>query len=205
MDRNRMRSLSVVPSIMLPLCLPIRTSCSTHARHFGLHRRVQMHSSARAVEYCASTSGHPLPQRDCRIRIEGAPMQERSSAGRAAVSKTAGRGFESCRSCHLSTLCPCVSWDFSPPPHRNRVGESWESQVRKRCSWRPPTPRPSDSSAWLHRRNLYAIDIWLARPYGHHWGGIRRLVENHLRHLAGNSNKGRRPTVNVPGTAGSPL
>ena len=42
-----------------------------------------------------------------------ASTQECSSVGRAAVSKTVGRGFESCHSCHLLTARQSGPWDFS--------------------------------------------------------------------------------------------
>ena len=37
------------------------------------------------------------------VSTPGERVQERSSVGRAAVSKTAGRGFKSCRSCHATS------------------------------------------------------------------------------------------------------
>ena len=55
-----------------------------------------------AFAECLQTAQKPV------TIIFGQPVyrlaQERSSAGRAAVSKTAGRGFEPCRSCHRPPL-----------------------------------------------------------------------------------------------------
>ena len=65
--------------------------------------------------------------------------QERSSAGRAAVSKTAGRGFESCRSCQRTPLfvpfppkrlvalreVPVVQAEVSSHKHTRAVPENW--------------------------------------------------------------------------------
>ncbi len=58
----------------------------------------------------------------------GGLVQERSSVGRAAVSKTAGRGFESCRSCHSPPRAvarpgyPSMSCGTFPPGGRDRLG-----------------------------------------------------------------------------------
>ncbi len=72
------------------------------ARHRGRRRLHQLPRSSRRLarrHLAGPRATHPDPGSGCYTELAA---QGRSSAGRAAVSKTAGRGFESLRPCQTS-------------------------------------------------------------------------------------------------------
>ena len=79
---------------------------------------------SRPANECQRQNTHPSSPtcQAAQPRLEARLPQECSSAGRASVSKTEGRGFESCHSCHfiaaLAATSVTTSVTTSPPSPR---------------------------------------------------------------------------------------